>query len=210
MRGCILSLVLCIVLLGPSLMNGHTGEDMAVRDRPGEPAEADRWSKTTYTGNARGAAPASAIAVGIYNLGTTSGITYWTGTNSNTWSTYQSAMTSDPQSRFTTSVITDLSSSTLSGLDVLILPDNAVPNTYLTSVSNWFANGKGIVCVDSAACYGAYSGFLFPGSASSNGLVPKAPRKTLRKGSQSFSTSLIMESMSNRRRQHWQNIWNCG
>ncbi|MFQ6128447.1 MAG: CARDB domain-containing protein [Thermoplasmata archaeon] len=109
------------------------------------------------------------IGVGIFDHDNTGDISYWTGGNQNLFSEYDTILTSDPESRFSTVVITDLSASTLSGIDALLLPDNAVPDIYLTDVSNFFSAGGGIITVDSAVCYAAYSGFLWPGAAGTNG-----------------------------------------
>jgi subtilisin family serine protease len=111
----------------------------------------------------------SAIAVAIYDHGDINDISYWHGYNSNAWDVYQNILETDLQGRFRVTIITDLSPSTLAGFSRLVLPDNAVPDTYLDAVASWFTPGKRIVAVDSATCYAAYSGFMWPGSARSNG-----------------------------------------
>ena len=126
---------------------------------------------TTNNAQCKVVGVSTALRVGIYNHGTTADISYWIGGNFNLYATFQGILDSDPLGRFLTVIITDLSSSTLSNLDVLLLPDNAVPDIHLTDVSNFFANDKGIVGVDSAVTYLAYSGFLWPSAAGSNGFT---------------------------------------
>lgn len=111
----------------------------------------------------------STINVAIYDHANTGDVSYWTGGNANSFNTYQSILTTDPQSRFSAAIITTLTPGVLANYDALILPDNSVPNIHLTSVSNWFGINKGIICADSAVCYAAFSGFMFPPSAGSNG-----------------------------------------
>ncbi len=112
---------------------------------------------------------ATPISVAIYDHEAESDISYWVGGNSNAWDVYQTILESDPEDRFEVTVVTDLSPATLAGFSRLILPDNAVPDVYLEAVSEWFTPGKRIVAVDSATCYAAYSGLMWPGSANSNG-----------------------------------------
>jgi hypothetical protein len=112
---------------------------------------------------------ATTIKVGVYDHPMTFDISYWTGGNSNLYTQYAAILNSDPAGRFTVSVITDLSSVTLAGLDVLLLPDNAVPDVDLMNVDGFFSGGGGIVTVDSAACFAAYSGYLWPGAAGTDG-----------------------------------------
>jgi hypothetical protein len=125
------------------------------------PADWALWEKSNL--------PATPIAVAIYSHSLTSDISYWLGGNTNAWSLYQNILTSDVESRFAVTVVTDLSPATLAGFDRLLLPDNAVPDVYTTSVSSWFTPGKRIIAVDSATTYAAYSGFMWPASAGSNG-----------------------------------------
>lgn len=113
--------------------------------------------------------PGAGIEVAIYDHGTTSDISYWTGGNVNSWTEYQAVLESDPEARFAVSIVTDLSAATLSGFDRLILPDNAVPDAYLSDVAGWFTTDRRIIAVDSAACYAAYSGYMWPASAGGNG-----------------------------------------
>jgi len=108
-------------------------------------------------------------SVAIYDHSATSDISYWLGGNSNAWSVYQTILETDPEGRFEVAVVTDLSPATLAGFNRLVLPDNAVPDMYLDAVSEWFTLGKRIIAVDSATCYAAYSGFMWPSSAGSNG-----------------------------------------
>lgn len=110
------------------------------------------------------------ISVAILDRASTSGISYWFGGNSNSWNNYRTILEDDPENRFAVTIITDLSSSTLGDFDRLLLPDNAVPDVYLTDVSNWFSSpDRLIVAADSAISYAAYSGFMWPDSAGSNG-----------------------------------------
>ena len=101
--------------------------------------------------------------VAIYNDSLNGHGSYFNGGDSNSYALVQSILDSDPQERFTTTVVTDLSAATLANFDVLSLPDNAVPDQYLAAVAAWFVPGKVIVCFDSAVSYAAYSGFFWPG-----------------------------------------------
>ena len=120
----------------------------------------------------------SKIYVAVFN--TAAVPTYFTGGNSNAWSSISSVINADPTHRFQVSVVTNLTPSPgsigIDGHDVLVLPDNAVPTTSLQAVSNWFQPGKVIVALDSAACYAAYTGWMWPAAAGTNGyaepLVP--------------------------------------
>jgi len=94
---------------------------------------------------------------------------YFAGDNANGWSVYFSILDNDPEGRFQVGVIADLSATRLASFERLVLPDNAVPDAYLSDVVAWFTPGRRIVAVDSAACYAAYSGFMWPASAESNG-----------------------------------------
>ena len=114
-------------------------------------------------------APGAGIEVAIYDHGITSDISYWTGGNLNSWSEYQAVLESDPEARFVVSIVTDLNAATLSSFDRLILPDNAVPDIYLSDVASWFTSDRRIIAIDSATCYAAYSGFMWPASAGGNG-----------------------------------------
>jgi len=118
--------------------------------------------KTIHVGNM--------MFVAIYNHGTTADISYWTGSNMNLYALAQTILDTDPAIRFATSIVTDLSSATLSGFDAIVLPDNAVPDVYLPDVASFFSGRKGIVALDSAVCYMAYSGLLWPASQGSNGM----------------------------------------
>jgi hypothetical protein len=109
------------------------------------------------------------VYVGIYDHADTSDVSYFEGANGNYYGTFQTILDTDPMSRFRTTIVTDLSSHTLSSFDVILLPDNAVPNYHLTDVEGFFAGGRGIVGVDSAISYMAYSGFLWPSAIGTNG-----------------------------------------
>ncbi|MDH5507078.1 MAG: zinc-dependent metalloprotease [Anaerolineae bacterium] len=113
--------------------------------------------------------PPSLINVAIYNHSTTADISYFVCCHANTWSEYQALLNTDPEGRFSVSIITDLTPATLAGFDRLILPDNAVPDTDLAAVDAWFTADKRIIAVDSAASFAAYSGYLFPSIAGNNG-----------------------------------------
>jgi len=135
---------------------------LAEMEGPFTPLEEDRDSLGV-------APPTSPYAVAIYNHDTSSDISYWTGFNSNVWSIYRSILENDLEARFDVTVVTDLDSSTLAGFSRLILPDNGVPDECLEAVSDWFTPDKRIIAVDSATCYAAYSGWMWPASAGRNG-----------------------------------------
>jgi subtilisin-like proprotein convertase family protein len=111
----------------------------------------------------------SSVPVAIFDHPSQSDISYWTGGNSNLWAEFRTILDSDPRGRFSTGILTQLDAGSLAPYAVLFLPDNAVPDASLSAVDGWFVPGKTIVAVDSAACYAAYSGFLWPASAGSNG-----------------------------------------
>jgi hypothetical protein len=116
--------------------------------------------------------PTSTVCViyaGVYNHEDTSDISYWRGLNLNEYMIYNAVLNADPYTRFSSIVISDLSPGTLSSLDVLVLPDNAVPDTYLGAVTSWFGPRKVIVGIDSAVCFLAYSGLIWPATAGTNG-----------------------------------------
>ncbi len=94
---------------------------------------------------------------------------YFSGLNTNQWLTYFSILDDDPEGRFQVGVVADLSAATLAPFERLVLPDNAVPDMYLSDVAAWFTSGRRVVAVDSAVCYAAYSGFMWPASTGSNG-----------------------------------------
>lgn len=98
---------------------------------------------------------------------------YFSFNNSNAWQAVSEIFNSDPQDRFHTSVITDLTGEDLTigidGQDVLILPDNTIPLTRMSTVANWFQPGKVIVAMDSSAAYAAYTGWMWPDTTGTNG-----------------------------------------
>ncbi len=94
---------------------------------------------------------------------------YFSGNNDNRWSEYASILTNDPEGRFEVGVVHDLSATTLASYERLVLPDNGVPDAYLSDVAAWFTPGRRIIAVDSATCYAAYSGFMWPDSVGSHG-----------------------------------------
>ena len=93
---------------------------------------------------------------------------YFSGGNTNAWSQVNDVVNADPLRRFQVSVLTSLKTG-LTGQDVLVLPDNAVPTDSLQAVADWFQPGKVILALDSAACYAAYTGWMWPGSTGMNG-----------------------------------------
>jgi hypothetical protein len=107
--------------------------------------------------------PVGAINVAVYDDSEYGPGEYFDGGDSNAWETIQYILNNDPQGRFNAVVVTDLSASTLAGFDVLSLPDNSVPEEFLSDVSAWFVPGKVIVCFDSAVSYAEFSGFFWPG-----------------------------------------------
>jgi hypothetical protein len=125
------------------------------------------WQVNGVSSRAVSSTPRYSVA--LYDHSATDGISYWYGSNSNAWRVYQTILEADPEDRFDVTVVTDLSPATLAGFSRLILPDNAVPDVYLDAVSAWFTPGKRIIAIDSATCYAAYSGFMWPASAGGNG-----------------------------------------
>lgn len=97
---------------------------------------------------------------------------YFVGGNTNAWSQVSSIIDSDPEHRFQVTVLTNLQApgwNGLEGQDVLVLPDNAVPADSLQLVADWFQPGKVIVCLDSAVCYAAYTGWMWSSSTGRHG-----------------------------------------
>jgi len=107
--------------------------------------------------------------VGLYDHAAFADISYFFGGNMNTFASYQLVVDNDPAHRFASVVITDLLPTTLAGIDALVLPDNAVPDVDLANVSAWFTPRHGIIAIDSAVCYAAYSGYMWPAAAGTNG-----------------------------------------
>ena len=108
-------------------------------------------------------------SVAVYNCSTTP--TYFTGGNSNCYSQVADILSSDALKRLTVTLVTSLTPADLAGKDTLVLPDNAVLTADLASVSSWFAPGRVIVALDSSACYGAYSGWMWPSAVGTNGYL---------------------------------------
>lgn len=102
----------------------------------------------------------------LNNLGSPS---YFIGGNSNAWSPVVDILNSDPARRFTVTVATNLNADTIAGQEVIVLPDNAVATADLQAVADWFVPGKTILAMDSSVCYAAYSGFMWPSAAGTNG-----------------------------------------
>ncbi len=108
----------------------------------------------------------SFVRVAIYDHGTDTDVSYFSGGMMNSWDVYQDLLIMDPRGRFTVTVVQDLSFSTLSGFSRLILPDNAVPDGYLSEVYDWYlSGGKSIIAVDSAVTYISFAGLFWDGSA---------------------------------------------
>lgn len=108
-------------------------------------------------------------SVAVYNCATNP--TYFTGGNSNAYSQVADILNSDPLKRFVVTVVTNLSTASLAGKNTLVLPDNAVLTADMASVSSWFAPGRVIVALDSSACYGAYTGWMWPSAVGTNGYM---------------------------------------
>jgi hypothetical protein len=111
----------------------------------------------------------SYVSVAVYNHDTSADISYWTGGVENSYETYQDVLEGDPENRFRVGIVYDLSSSTLSGYDRLILPDNAVPDDYLDEVREWLWEGNNVIAVDSAITYVSYDGLMWEESHGTNG-----------------------------------------
>jgi hypothetical protein len=110
------------------------------------------------------------VNVAILNQGPSSSITYFNGTNENSYELVVNLLQEDDSGYFiNVDVITDLSPSTLSQYDRLVLPDNAVPDDDLDVVDSWFTSGKTILAMDSAVCYMAYMGYMWSDVAGSDG-----------------------------------------
>ncbi len=110
------------------------------------------------------------VTVAVYDHMDSSDISYFTGGITNSWDEYESLLLEDPDERFEVTVVTDLSTETLKDFDRLVLPDNAVPDIYLTSVADWLKGGsRSLIAVDSAITYVDYSGLMWEGSAHESG-----------------------------------------
>ncbi|RLC67736.1 MAG: hypothetical protein DRI52_10510, partial [Chloroflexi bacterium] len=116
--------------------------------------------------------PDGNIRVGIYNSSEWPAkhyASYWTGGENNIYSEVQDILNSDAEGRFDVQVVTTLNYSTIREFDVLVLPDNAIPDQWLDDVDAWFIEGRRIVAIDSAVCAIAYQGYLWEDSKGSNG-----------------------------------------
>lgn len=109
----------------------------------------------------------NARAVAILN--SSSVPSYFFGGNNNTYSMLRDILASDPAQRFLPMVLTSLTTANLADIEALVLPDNGVAVADLQSVAAWFGPDKVILAMDSAICYAAYSGFMWPGAAGANG-----------------------------------------
>jgi hypothetical protein len=113
------------------------------------------------------------IPVAILDLDYTSckEVSYFgNGYCSNKHSEWAAVLDADPLGRFATTVTTSLDPGLLANVDVLVLPDNLVPDDDLAAVSSWFTSGKTIIAAEIAAHYAAYSGLLWPSAAGSTGI----------------------------------------
>ena len=109
------------------------------------------------------------MKVGIFDHNNESDISYWNGGMNNNYQTYYDILMNT--TGVTPYIIDELSFGTIDGLDldVLILPDNAVPDIYLDDVDDWFGPGRIIICGDSAVCYACFSGYMWPAGAGIGG-----------------------------------------
>ncbi|HUT54833.1 MAG TPA: hypothetical protein VM658_15685, partial [bacterium] len=112
-----------------------------------------------------------ALDVAVQNRANQTGISYWysSSNNNNRYAEVLTILDQDPESRFSAREIKDPTAAELSSYDVLVLPDNAVPDALTTGVNNWFVPGKVIVAIDHAVNYLGYSGLMWPASAGTNG-----------------------------------------
>ncbi|MEN6356869.1 MAG: C25 family peptidase propeptide domain-containing protein [Armatimonadota bacterium] len=94
---------------------------------------------------------------------------YFYGSNNNAYTDLSNILSADASQRFQVTVKTSLAAADLSGQDTLVLPDNGPLTADMQSVSDWFQTGKTIVLMDTSACYGAFTGFLWPACAGLNG-----------------------------------------
>ncbi len=93
---------------------------------------------------------------------------YFAGTFVNEASAFETVYNADPEGRFEATVVANFDF--LWAYDVLVLPDEPVPDADLAKVAEWFeSGGKVIVAIDSAASYAFYSGYLAPEAAGTSG-----------------------------------------
>ena len=110
------------------------------------------------------------MEVVLFDSGKGEPVSYMVGAPGNLVFPFKVLLDNDPAGRFSTRVARELSLEILLDADVLFLPDNAVPDEYLEDVASWFEVGdRGIVGLDSAANYLAYSGYLWPDAEGTNG-----------------------------------------
>ncbi len=101
------------------------------------------------------------IRVAVYDNPSPIPASYFLGYNYNLSAVYAEILATDPAGRFAVETVDDLTR--LDEFDVLVLPDNAVPDPWLGAVEGWFRSGdKVVLAVDSAVCYAAFSGLLWP------------------------------------------------
>lgn len=110
------------------------------------------------------------VSVAVLDYSSRGGMTYYSGTPENYYQKIVDMLAADTTGIFiNVDVVTDLSASTLSQYDRLVLPDNGVPDDDLEAVERWFTAGKTILVTDSAASYIAYTGFMWADAAGDHG-----------------------------------------
>jgi hypothetical protein len=152
-------------MVDPSVPCGSQIElelEVSFTSTDGEPGQIHRQLVIDVGTSGVGSIPAAVLNGGC-------AASYFMGGCGNRYSEYAAILDADPGQRFATTVITDLDPATLAAFDVLLLPDNIVLDADLAAVAAWFVPGKTIIAIDSAVCYAAYAGLLWPGSAGSNG-----------------------------------------
>lgn len=89
---------------------------------------------------------------------------YFTGTNTNSYANASTVL--NKSYRLFIKVVTDAkllsNPSILDRFDVIVIPDNSPSDTLVNSIVSWHSTGKGIVGVDSAACF-LNNGIISPG-----------------------------------------------
>jgi hypothetical protein len=110
------------------------------------------------------------VKVAILNYDTDSDISYWSGGVGNDYDLFKEILVTDPDQRFEVSIITEYDLASLGDYQRLVLPDNAIPDGYLSDVSAWFkSGGRSIIAIDSAITYVSYAGWMWEDSAYTNG-----------------------------------------
>ncbi len=105
------------------------------------------------------------IRVAILDQASTFDVSYSIGASDNLDVEYRRVF--DFDRRFTTEILSELDLQTLSRFDVLVLPDNVIPDHELRAVDAWFRSGKKVIlAVESAVAFAAYSGYMWDESGS--------------------------------------------